>query len=254
MIQDCNSPGSGEQSMPNVQAAGAAVRTNPESIQDGGSSGSVTNCIKKFQTGESKVANAAFTELWNRYFEKLIPMIRKHLGRSAVYDHEDVAQSVFHKLSQGMRKGSFPKLHDRDDLWMILVYLARCNIIDRRRKHKAQKNSNHETLREAELYGPASDAGESGNPLESLPGDEPDPALAVELAEEFRGFLDFLKGKNPTAHRVLELKLDGYTNPDEIAKKLDLLLPKERKHSTSMVRREITYIHKAWLEYVTRNA
>jgi ECF sigma factor len=36
-------------------------------------------------------------------------------------DEEDVVQNAFHSFFQGLARGRFPQLNDRDNLWRLLV-------------------------------------------------------------------------------------------------------------------------------------
>src|SRR5262245_28554741 len=86
------------------------------------SRGSVSSCIQGLKQGDE----SAFQELWERYFTRLVHLARKKLGDAPrrVADEEDVALSVLHSLCSGARRGRFPLLADRDDLWRLLLVLT----------------------------------------------------------------------------------------------------------------------------------
>src|SRR5271167_100732 len=86
------------------------------------SAGSVTSCLNQVKDGDP----AAIQQLWERYFERMVGLARGKLRttpRLAAYE-EDVALSAFDSFFRAVQHGRFPKLHDRDDLWQILVFLA----------------------------------------------------------------------------------------------------------------------------------
>ena len=88
--------------------------------------GSVTDWISGLKSGRQDVVQP----LWDRYFKQLVERSREQLcalrSPMTVNDEEDVAVSAFHLLCVGVRKGRFPRLDDRDDLWRILVHLTTC--------------------------------------------------------------------------------------------------------------------------------
>ena len=67
---------------------------------------------------------------------------------------EDAALSAFHSFHRRARRGDFPNLEDRDDLWVQLMTLTRQKIIDNRRREQALKRGGgRDVLRESELPG-----------------------------------------------------------------------------------------------------
>ncbi|MFO0888266.1 MAG: ECF-type sigma factor [Isosphaeraceae bacterium] len=133
-------------------------------------------------------------------------------------DEEDLALSVINAANSGIRNGRFPDLDDRDDLWRVLAHLVKCKLIDRSRRHHADKNPDPKTIREADMIASASSAdGDGGRPLDGLLAAGPTPELAAELAEELRIRLDSLERGD--LRRIAELKLMGHSNR-EIAREL----------------------------------
>lgn len=88
--------------------------------------GSVTRLIQDFRGGDS----SAFEELWRRYFDRLVAMASK-LTRN---QGEDAALEAFNSFHRRARRGDFPNLDDRDDLWVQLMTLTRQKVIDFRRR------------------------------------------------------------------------------------------------------------------------
>ena len=86
------------------------------------SSGSVSHWINLLKSGDA----AAIQRLWEAYFPRLVGMARKKLREAPrrAADEEDVALSAFDSFCDGVARGRFPQLTDRDDLWHILVTIT----------------------------------------------------------------------------------------------------------------------------------
>src|SRR6516225_8427239 len=76
------------------------------------SPGSVTYWIHQLPAGDQ----AAIQKLWERYFPRLVGLVRKRLmgAPRAADDEEDVALSAFNSFFRRAQEGRFPKLTDRD--------------------------------------------------------------------------------------------------------------------------------------------
>ena len=92
----------------------------------------------------------------------------------------------FHRRA---RRGDFPRLADRDDLWVQLVTLTYQKIVDHRRRERAMKRGGNHTVSETDL---ASRPGDTGEGLAAIVGREPDPAFVAMVTEECRCLLDRL--------------------------------------------------------------
>ena len=85
------------------------------------SDGSITRWIGQLQAGDP----AAAQPLWEHYFHLLVDLARHKLGaKPHAADQEDVALSAFDSFCRGLKRGRFPDLHDRDNLWKLLVVLT----------------------------------------------------------------------------------------------------------------------------------
>ena len=172
--------------------------------------GSVTNWIAQLKAGDPD----AVQPLWENYFERLVTRTRRKLAgaprRSA--DEEDVALSAFDSFCRAAAQGRFPKLNDRDDLWQLLVVLADRKASDLVHYERRQRRGGGKTLDEAAL--------EQGNSSQQSPGigqlvrQEPSPAFAVQVAEEYRRLLNLLG--DAQLQQVAVQKMEGYT-VEEIA-------------------------------------
>jgi DNA-directed RNA polymerase specialized sigma24 family protein len=172
--------------------------------------GSVTLWIGQLKAGHQ----AAAQPLWESYFHRLVTRARRRLAgaprRSA--DEEDVALSAFDSFCRAAAGGRFPRLHDRDDLWQLLVVLtdrkAR-NLVGHERR---QRRGGGKVLDEAAL--PPGDPAAGGPALAGVVGPGPSPAFAAQVAEEYRRLLGLLG--DPQLRRVAVRKREGYT-VEEIA-------------------------------------
>src|SRR4029078_8088898 len=92
------------------------------------SAGSVTRWITALKHGDE----AAAQPLWERYYRRLVSLARQKLpiARRSQDDEEDVVQSAFHSFFQGVARGRFPQLHDRDNLWRLLVVITARKALD----------------------------------------------------------------------------------------------------------------------------
>src|SRR5712691_6856720 len=82
------------------------------------SEGSITRWIGQLEAGDP----AAAQPIWERYFRQLVELARRKLlgVRPHVADEEDVALSAFDSFCRGLKRGRFPDLQDRDNLWKLL--------------------------------------------------------------------------------------------------------------------------------------
>jgi RNA polymerase sigma factor (sigma-70 family) len=166
--------------------------------------GSVTTWIKALNEHKDEVAQ----NLWERYFPRMVELARNKL-RAAVSraaDEEDVALSAFHSFCEAAAEKRFPRLANRDDLWQVLVMLTARKALDQRKYDLRKKRADTSTRA-------LDDAA-----LESVIGQDPDPAFAALVADEFRTLLDRLG--DPELRRIALRKLEGCTN-EEIAAELN---------------------------------
>lgn len=86
------------------------------------SEGSVTHWIRDVKAGDE----AAAERLWERYWGQLLGLVRKRVGGFALggTDEEDIALSAFNTFLDGAKRGRFPRLRDRDNLWRLLVVIT----------------------------------------------------------------------------------------------------------------------------------
>jgi RNA polymerase sigma factor (sigma-70 family) len=178
------------------------------------SAGSVTLWIGQLQEGNSRAAQ----HLWERYFQRLIGLANRKLRDTprGAADEEDVAQSAFDSFFRGAEEGRFPQLHDREDLWQLLVAITAHKALDLVRHEHRQKRGGGAVLDEAALAGHVR-GGAKETALEQILGREPSPEFALQVREECQRLLDILS--DDTLRSVALWKMEGQNN-EEIASQL----------------------------------
>ena len=172
---------------------------------------SVTQWIDRLKAGDPDAAQ----KLWERYFRRLVGLARKKLRAAPrrAADEEDVALSAFDSFCRGAEQDRFPQLHDRLDLWQLLVLLTARKALDLAQHERRQKRGGGAVLDEAALPGPA-DSSAPEAALEQIEGPEPTPAFAAQVAEEWLRLLERLD--SPDLRVVALRKVEGCGN-EEIA-------------------------------------
>ena len=160
---------------------------------------SITHWFRLLQNGELDAAQP----LWEHYFTRLQGLARKLLQgrRFAVADAEDVALSAFHSLSQGLRRGRFPQLKDRDNLWTLLVVITARKVSHLVRDQRCKKRGGD--LLSADL---------ESQELEQIITTELTPEFVVQSTEECQRLLESLGSKELA--EIALLKMEGYLNQE----------------------------------------
>jgi DNA-directed RNA polymerase specialized sigma24 family protein len=177
------------------------------------SAGSITHWISKLKVGDHRAAQP----LWESYFRRLVGLARSKLAGAPrrAADEEDVALSAFDSFCRGAQRQRFPQLHDRDDLWHLLVVITGRKALRLVHQERAQKRGGGKVLGETEVQ--AGGLEEDELALAQVLGNEPSPDFAAQVAEECRRLLDLLGDADLRA--VALWKMEGYTT-EEIAARL----------------------------------
>jgi DNA-directed RNA polymerase specialized sigma24 family protein len=194
------------------------------------SPGSVTCWIAQLKAG----ARASTQPLWERYFHQFITRARQRLAalpRRAA-DEEDVVLSAFDSFFRAAEQGRFPDLHDREDLWQLLVVLTDRKACDLANYERRQRRGGGKVRDEAALGAPGA---AEASPLNQILGQEPSPDFEVLAAEELRRLLGLLG--DPELQQVAVLKMQGFT-VDEIAA--------QRGWVSRTVKRKLRLIRQIW--------
>jgi len=192
----------------------------------------ITVWINRLAQGEPEAAN----ELWGVYWGKLVQLARQRLRTSPrrVADEEDVALSAFNSFCQGLKKGRFPGLNDRHDLWGLLVTITARKAVAQLRREHAKKRGEGDVCGES-VFARGSDP-ELADGIDCVLGAQPTPELAALAAEQCEILLARL---DEDLREVALMKLEGYTIP-EIAERLGCV--------PATIRRRIRRIQTSWSE------
>lgn len=197
---------------------------------------SVTRWIEQVKEGSETAA----AQLWNHFYARLVALARRKLGETPrrVADEEDVVLSAFESFFSRAQDGRFPRLHDRDDLWQLLVKITERKAFNERRRQLRIKRGAGKVRGESVFLDTSRSVttGEIGQAA----GAEPTPEFAAIAAEGLRGLLDRLD--DDQLRQIALLKLEGYTN-QEIADRINRSLP--------TVERRLKLIRETWQEEST---
>lgn len=207
-------------------------------MSDESVSGSITRLLAELRDGNQK----GLIVLWERYFERLVNLARQQLKSRThlAADGEDVAISALQSLCHGIERGKFPELHDRNDLWKLLVVITRNKATDLRRQHYSQKKGLGK-VRGDSVFPDGQDG--VGVGFDRFLEDGPSLEFLVQLSEEHERRISLLV-REPRLKQIALLKFESYTN-QEIAEYLGI--------AVSTVERKIKRIREIWLEDLDQN-
>lgn len=108
---------------------------------------SVTHWLPGVRTGDG----CALTQLWSRYYQRLVALARRRLGPAhhGVCDEEDIAAEAMQSFFRRARAGSYPELGNRDDLWRLLAAITKRKAISQLRHDRSLKRTpseNHDVV------------------------------------------------------------------------------------------------------------
>lgn len=188
-------------------------------------SGSVTHWIGQIKDGNE---SSAEEQLCDRYLARLTSLARWKLADlpPQIRDDEDVALGALSSFLWRAKRGDFPQLRDRHDLWRLLARITVRKSIDQRRNACAQKRG-AEHVRAAVEF--------EENVLD-FDDNTPPPDMLAAIKEEFERLMNVLE---EDLRPVAQMKLEGYTNR-EIAETMGRV---ERT-----VERKLDRIRHAWLK------
>jgi RNA polymerase sigma factor (sigma-70 family) len=199
------------------------------------SGGSVTHWLGAIKNGEVDAAQ----QLWEAYYRRLVGLARQRLGETPrrAADEEDVAVSALNSFFEGIAKGRFPQLSDRDDLWRLLVHITARRAIDQI-NHERRKRRRPDSV--VQVWDEAThDDSDAKTGWAQVVGNEPTPEFATQFAEEYERRLRSLN--SPELRSVAVWKMEGHSNA-EIAQTLGCV---ERS-----VERKLRLIRNRWAREV----
>jgi len=184
------------------------------------SEGSITGLIEGMKSGDDVAAQT----IWMRYSPRLAALARQRLPAwlRRIVDSNDVANSAIYSVILGLRKGQFPDLHDRDDLWALLACITVRKAINEIASASRQKRLPPRVC----------------VPLdERLVARDTPPDLRVIAAERFETLIERLRLKDEVLVTIALMKFEGHTN-EQIAGRLGC--------SCRRVARKLDLIRKTW--------
>ena len=137
----------------------------------------------------------AAASLWHRYFDSLVRHALGSLRWDTIYDEEDLAASVFTDLFAAAQGGSFTELAGRDELWRLLLHIARNKLISRHRYVNAARRGGKQVSLE--------------NAPEPADDIEPGPAYSAAVADECERLLNLLDSDE--LREIALLRFEGHT-------------------------------------------
>ena len=153
------------------------------------------------------------------------------------FDAEDVALSAFHSLCEGVKRGRFPRLDDRGNLWSLLVVITARKARARIRSASTQKRGGGNVQGES-VFTDATDRDDvSHRGIEQMIGSEPTADFAAQVSEESERLLGLLL--DDSMRSLALLKLEGFSNK-EAAEELQCGL--------RTVERRLSLIRQIWEE------
>jgi DNA-directed RNA polymerase specialized sigma24 family protein len=153
------------------------------------SDGTVTYWIARLKAGDRQLA---VRRLWEAYREELLRVARARLRDlpSRAADEEDVLLNAFDSFFHDVEKNRYARLEDRNDLWQILVMLIKDKAADLIKQERRAKRGGGRVLDDQAV--PADDSSIEQRWVDQLIGREPDPAAALEWAEQIEHLLAIL--------------------------------------------------------------
>lgn len=187
---------------------------------------SVTRIIERLKVDDPNAAS----ELWRKFFERLLPRARARLRGHADHaiDAEDLLVSVFDRFFRAVRENRFARLNDRDDLWQILLLLTDRRIVDHYRRGGIQRRGAGMTVSECDVRSSPAEGWE-------VMDDEFGPEYVAAFNDQLSAAIGRLNDEKTRA--IALLKLEGYENRD-IARQLEL--------SLSSVERKLRVVREVW--------
>lgn len=192
------------------------------------SEGSVTRWLGQAKSGDAN----AITDLSSRYFTQLMEVAKSKFGNCSrtVADEEDIANSVLDTLFRNAANGRFPNLHDRRDLWYLLLAITNQKVISQKRANYRQKRGGGFVFTMTDL------CGELRNEFELSLKTAPSHETVSILSDLCNNLLSRIR--DPISRQIAILKLRGLSNR-EIAGELNLI--------PRTVDRKVNIIREKWI-------
>ena len=181
----------------------------------------------------------ASEKVWKDYFGKLVRLAQRKLEGfpNRDFDEEDIAISAMNSFYQGIANNKFENIHNREDLWKLLVTITARKATAKRRAQFSQKRGGGQVRGESIFF--QTDDDQAG--IADILGTEPTPEFALSVAEDCRALLEQLP--DDTLRQIALWTLEGYRT-EEIATKLGCV--------RRTVERKLERIREIWEEQSER--
>lgn len=192
---------------------------------------SITELLPALMDGDSDAVQL----VWERFFGNLcrVAYNRLALGRMRGANEEDVAASAFASVCRRIKRGDYPDISSRDDLWRLLVTVTERKALTMLRDEARQKRGGGKVSGESVFCGLDSSQAPG---IQAIASADPSPQLVIEITETIGRMFAAL---DELACHVAMLKLEGHLN-DEIASKLG--------RSRATIERKLKLIRSTWTE------
>jgi RNA polymerase sigma factor (sigma-70 family) len=224
------------------------LTTSQESTDDAAAASeqrrsSVSDWIDDLKDATDSRVETARTEIWQRYYDRLVELARRKLGDAPrrAEDEEDAVVSAFESFFEGVRNGDYPLLDDRCDLWRILATITARKVCRQIERQMAQKRGCGRIAGAPTIRLDADSAAANG--MEYVADPTTDQALAVEFRETWARYLESLTDKQMRV--VATLRIQGYSNA-EIAAELGV--------TERTIERKFQHIRKCWIDMADERA
>jgi DNA-directed RNA polymerase specialized sigma24 family protein len=192
---------------------------------------SITELIPALMDGESVACQA----VWDQFFVKLCRVAQYKLsGMTRIADEEDVALSALASVCRRLKRGDYPEVSSRDELWRLLVAVTQRKALNLLRDEGRQKRGGGRVAGESVFCG--IDSSSAGG-IDFVASAEPSPEFVATMSETLERMFSALDEQE---RQVAALKLEGHTNED-IAGKLG--------RSVATVERKLKLIRSVWSSY-----
>jgi RNA polymerase sigma factor (sigma-70 family) len=193
--------------------------------------GSISRAIAGFEGMEEEAAKI----LWERFFERLTRYASQNIYKRhrRFFDGEDIAGSAMFALLDGLKKGKFEKVNNRDQLWQILTTIAARKTINRGQFHDREKRGGGKVRGSSAIQ----KGQETANLIKYISRLDDDPAKFVELEMTCEELLTALPDDG--YRQITLMRLAGLSN-QEISNQVGC--------STRTIDRKIRAIELIWIE------
>lgn len=192
--------------------------------------GSISRAIADFGEMEEKAAQI----LWERFFKRLSGYANQKIYKRhrRFFDGEDIAGSAMFALLDGLKKGKFEQVHNRDQLWQLLTTISARKALNRGRFHDREKRGGGKVRGNSAIGG-----GQAMPHLSGYISSFDDPAKFVEFEMTCQELLQALPDNQ--YRQITLMRLAGLTNRE---------ISKEIGCSTRTIDRKLQAIRLVWTE------